>query len=175
MKVKPKTKRGRERARNWAKTGMAGRDSTAIGARVFKVEGRREGTGPQVGPNRVRMVEVGFRSRTSRGNINNPATTIANALAEAIDPTKQPGKVRTLETMTPEERAKLSAELGAPVPDKAVPRPVKYRIIESKFDPKHPCPECGKPIKKGMKIRWASKKPVLHEKCSTVGTTDITT
>jgi hypothetical protein len=40
--------------------------------------------------------------------MHNPATQIANAIADSLDPTKAPGKVRTMADMTPEELALLT-------------------------------------------------------------------
>lgn len=60
---------------------------------------------------------VGHRAQVAVGRIQNnpnasydPARRIGAAIAEALDPVKAPGRVRTLADMTPEEREKIIAQ-----------------------------------------------------------------
>ena len=62
----------------------------------------------RIGKGRTRMALVGHG-----GSLRNPATDIARALSAALDPTTVPSKVKTLADMTPEERARITADLLA--------------------------------------------------------------
>lgn len=51
----------------------------------------------------------GARHGGAGGMAQDPRWSAARRIAEALDPTTAPGRVRTLADMTPEERAKMLA------------------------------------------------------------------
>lgn len=60
---------------------------------------------------KMRMAEVGVISRGCRS----PAVQLGQAISEALDPARAPGKVRTLFDMTAEEKAAMEAQYDAKI------------------------------------------------------------
>lgn len=87
--------------------------------RVLDVEAVCEGTGKKHGGRfHQRMVTLGSLSitRGSSGTVtNDPSYAVASRISEALDPSKAPGKVRTLADMSEEEKEALAKEYGAPI------------------------------------------------------------
>ena len=49
------------------------------------------------------------------GKFYNPATSIAKAIRDSLDPSKTPSKVKTLSTMTDEERQAIEKRYNAKI------------------------------------------------------------
>lgn len=60
---------------------------------------------------KLRSVEFGVQSRGFR----QPAEVLGKAITEALDPSKAPGKVRTLSDMSSEEKAAIEKQYGAKI------------------------------------------------------------
>lgn len=86
-------------------------------------------------------VSVHGPTQTARGtNLGvgaEPAYVIGRRIEWALDPTKAPGKVRSLNDMTPEERSRISAELGVPVPDAPPEKPKALYVEHVRLGPEY--------------------------------------
>ena len=86
------------------------------GIHVLSADGKRRG---QSFAGKKRWATIGVLSRGKA----DPAAAVVGAIREALDPTKANGKARSFADMTPEERAKVAAELGAPISQRSRFRP----------------------------------------------------
>lgn len=119
IKDEPRSKNYRRRK---VARGLKGTNQIADGLKVLDVESHGRGTGPRSGGgHRQPMATVGLvgvTPRTGGGTVvNDPARAIGQRIADALDPGKAPGKVRTFADMTDEERQALTQQYSAPTPN----------------------------------------------------------
>ena len=78
----------------------------APNAAIIEADAHQEQDDENYDPSIVRMATIGQQG------LKDPLTLIGNAIAAALDPYKTAGPCKTLQTMTPEDQAKMVALYG---------------------------------------------------------------
>jgi len=106
---------------------------------------------------RVKSVTVSVHApgHTPRGSNlgvgTDPSYVIGRRIECALDPTQAPGRVRSLNDMTPEERAKIAKELGANVPAAPTVKPRALCVEHLRLGPEYEYTVVGE---NGNSITW---------------------
>ena len=97
-----------------------------------------------------------YASLTSPSDLASPTVTIAIAIKNALDPTKTPGRVRTLRDMYPKEISALEVKHNARV----VSYGTRYHAVRARFSGVCKC--CDEPFGVGVDVAWVPRRGATH-------------